>query len=94
MGIWEALMMFAFGFSWPMQIIKTVRTKNPAGKSLLFLFLIFGGYVAGIIHKLTVHYDWVIFIYALNLLMVGTDLVLTLYYKHLNATAAKAGKEA
>ena len=41
MGIWEALMMFAFGFSWPMQIIKTVRTKNPAGKSLVFLFLIF-----------------------------------------------------
>lgn len=89
MGIWEALMMIAFGFSWPMQIIKTIRTKNPAGKSLLFLFLIFGGYVAGIIHKITGNCDWVIFIYALNLLMVGTDLAFTLYYKSRIALAEK-----
>ena len=82
MGIWEALMMAAFGFSWPMQIMKTYKTKNPAGKSLMFLFLIFGGYAAGIVHKLTVHYNWVFWIYLLNLLMVGTDLTLTLYYKN------------
>ena len=85
MGIWEALMMAAFGFSWPMQIMKTYKTKNPSGKSLMFLFLIFGGYAAGIVHKLTVHYNWVFWIYLLNLLMVGTDLALTLYYKQLLA---------
>ena len=90
MGIWEALMMAAFGFSWPMQIMKTYKTKNPAGKSLAFLFLIFFGYGAGIIHKLTVHYNWVFWIYLLNLIMVGTDLTLTLYYKH---RIAKSGKE-
>ncbi len=90
MGIWEALMMAAFGFSWPMQIMKTYKTKNPAGKSLMFLFLIFGGYGAGIVHKLTVHYNWVFWIYLLNLIMVGTDLTLTLYYKH---RIAKSGKE-
>ena len=81
MGIWEALMMAAFGFSWPMQIRKTYTSKNTAGKSLLFLFLVFGGYIAGIIHKITVNYDWVIWIYILNLLMVGTDLSLTIYYR-------------
>ena len=75
-------MMAAFGFSWPMQIMKTYKTKNPAGKSLMFLCLIFGGYGAGIVHKLTVHYNWVFWIYLLNLIMVGTDLTLTLYYKH------------
>ena len=83
-------MMAAFGFSWPMQIMKTYKTKNPAGKSLMFLFLIFGGYAAGIVHKLTVHYNWVFWIYLLNLIMVGTDLTLTLYYKH---RLAKSGKE-
>ena len=85
MGIWEAMMMAAFGFSWPMQIVKTCRTKNPAGKSIWFLCLVFMGYISGIVHKLTCNLDWVIWIYILNLLMVGTDLTLTLYYKSKNA---------
>lgn len=89
MGIWEAMMMLTFGFSWPMQITKTIRSKSTAGKSLLFLCLVFCGYIAGVIHKLTVHYDWVIWIYTINLLMVGTDLTLTLYFRYKEAQAKK-----
>ena len=32
----EAAMLICFGASWPFAIIKTVRAKNPAGKSYLF----------------------------------------------------------
>ena len=35
----EALMVIAFGISWPMNIVKSVRARTAKGKS--FLFLIF-----------------------------------------------------
>jgi len=39
------------------------------------------GYLSGILHKLLFSLDWVIALYALNLLMVATDLYL--YYRYL-----------
>ncbi len=42
-SIFEALMLICFGFSWPFAIMKTVKVKNPAGKSYIFLFLIIIG---------------------------------------------------
>ena len=36
-SVWEVIMLICFGFSWPFAILKTVRVKNPAGKSYLFL---------------------------------------------------------
>ena len=86
MGIFEAVMLFCFGASWPLAIYKTVKTKNPIGKSLPFLYLVFIGYASGICHKLfTPHaFNWVIYLYIMNLLLVGTDIVLTKYYIHKN----------
>ena len=46
-SVWEVIMMVCFGFSWPFAIVKTIRAKNPAGKSYLFLTLIIVGYAAG-----------------------------------------------
>ena len=81
--ILEAMMLLAFGVSWPAQIIKTIRVKNPKGKSLAFLYLVLCGYACGLIGKFLLpdwKSNWVIYIYILDLLMVATDTVLTHYY--------------
>ena len=81
-SIWEVIMMVCFGFSWPFAIVKTVKAKNPAGKSYLFLTMIIIGYAAGCVHKLLHKMDWVFALYVINALMVATDMVLCLYYQH------------
>lgn len=78
-NIFEAIMMLCFGASWPVSIWKTVKVKNPIGKSVIFLWLVEIGYLSGIIYKLS-HPDWVIALYCLNALMVGADLFLVLRY--------------
>ncbi len=75
----EGLMLLCFGASWPAAIIKTVRAKNPAGKSILFLSLLLLGYVAGITWRI-LDYSPIVWFYLLNTGMVATDLGLTLYY--------------
>lgn len=76
--IFEILMIVAFGASWPMNVMKSIKTKSTKGKSIVFLVLIFVGYIFGIISKLTAQtFKWyVMFFYVLNLIMVGTDIVL------------------
>ena len=81
-SIFEIIMLVCFGFSWPFAIIKTIRVKNPAGKSYLFMSLVIIGYIAGCIHKILYSRDFVFWLYLLNTLLVATDLVLCLYYKH------------
>lgn len=82
MNIFEAIMMLCFGASWPFSIWKTIKVKNPVGKSIIFLWLVEIGYLAGIIYKLS-RPDWVIALYALNAAMVGTDLYLVVKYRKL-----------
>ena len=78
--ICEAIMMICFGASWPAQIVKTIRVKNPVG-SFLFLSLILCGYIAGVIFKLTPgRRDAVIWLYIINALMVLTDMLLSIHY--------------
>lgn len=82
--ILEIIMVVSFGASWPFNVVKSYRARTTKGKSLLFLLLIFFGYIAGIASKfLNEAYmasfaeKWyVVIFYILNLIMVGTDLVL------------------
>jgi len=80
--VFEALMLICFGVSWPVAIIKTLRTRRVEGKSLAFLSLIVVGYLAGIASKITVALQsgtfpaWVIWLYALNTLLVCVDMYL------------------
>ena len=53
----EILMLISFGFSWPMNVIKSIKSRTAKGKSLWFLVLILFGYVCGIISKLTAHHS-------------------------------------
>ena len=74
----EICMIVAFGFSWPMNVIKSYKARTTKGKSLAFLVLIFSGYICGIASKLLApSFKWyVLFFYVLNFLMIATDLVL------------------
>lgn len=81
--ILEIIMIVAFGFSWPNNIITTLKNKSTKGKSLAFLLLIDFGYLCGIIGKiLGGNIVWyVMFFYVLNFVMVSVDLCLYFYYK-------------
>ncbi len=82
--LFEIIMVLSFGASWPFNVMKSYKARTTKGKSLLFLLLIFFGYIAGIISKLinTQYMEnfadkwYVLFFYCLNLLMVGADLCL------------------
>lgn len=76
MSIFEIIMLVCFGAAWPASIVKSWRSKSTNGKSILFLFIIFTGYISGILHKWFYRYDPVIFLYILNSLMVLTDMLL------------------
>lgn len=81
MSIFELIMLCCFGFSWPVSVYKTYRTKNVEGKSLVFSMAIWIGYISGIIHKLSYSRDIVLAIYIFNLSCVSLDLFLYLYYQ-------------
>lgn len=51
---------------------------------MIFLWLVEIGYLSGIIYKIA-NPDWVIALYILNAVMVGTDLVLTYRYRGMRA---------
>ena len=85
----EALMLLCFAASWPFSIAKALRTKVVAGKSPMFMGIIEMGYVAGILYKLSGTPDFVLALYVLNLLVVGTDLFLYFRYRN-NRPAAPA----
>lgn len=83
MSIFEIGMLLCFGASWPFAVIKTYKTKNVKGKSILFLSLVFIGYIFGIINKLVTHPDPVIYLYVLNGLLVFADITLWFNYRNL-----------
>lgn len=82
MSVLEAGMMLCFGSSWPFQVSKTYKTKNVKGKSILFLWLVETGYILGMLHHIIYAPDKVIWLYLLNFLLVGSDMVL--YYRYRN----------
>lgn len=59
-SIWEILFLLCFAVSWPISIVRSLRTKVVIGKSPIFMSLIILGYIFGIIHKLLYYRDIVI----------------------------------
>jgi hypothetical protein len=87
--LFEAMMLICFGVSWPISIAKALRTRFVRGKSPLFMVLVVIGYASGVTHKLlnppvaaTGLARYVIWLYALNLVMVLTDLMLYYRFRH------------
>ena len=77
-------MLICFGVSWPIALIKTYTTKSVKGKSFLFLFLVLLGYIFGVLHKLIYNFDYVIWLYIINGLLVLADMTLWFIYKDNN----------
>jgi hypothetical protein len=80
MSIFELIMMLCFGAAWPVSIYKSLKAKSIEGKSVLFLYIILIGYIAGVTHKIMYSYDFIIYLYILNGVMVLTDILL--YYRN------------
>ncbi len=87
MSIFEIGMLVCFGAAWPASIAKSYRSRSTEGKSIVFLIILFIGYIFGILHKLIYRYDIVIFLYMLNSLMVFTDIVLFFRNKKIEHSA-------
>ncbi len=79
-SVFEILMLICFACSWPVSIVKALKTKVVIGKSPVFMMIIIIGYIFGIIHKIMYNFDWVVYLYALNMLIVSFDLFLYFRY--------------
>jgi len=76
MSPFEALMLLCFGAAWPFSIYRSYKSKSTQGKSFLFMVILVIGYLSGIIHKWFYSFDYVIFLYILNAMMVSVDILL------------------
>ena len=79
--LFEAFMVICFGISWPVSIIKSLRSKTVKGKSLVFILFVAIGYVCGITSKLvsgTITYVFIF--YVINFFMVSFDI--GLYFRN------------
>lgn len=90
----EVLMLVCFGAAWPFSIAKSYTSRKNAGKSILFLFILVLGYASGIVHKLCYHQDRVVWLYALNGLMVTVDIALYFRNMRIEKSAGRAGGNA
>lgn len=82
-SILETVMLVCFGFSWPLNVIKTYRAKTAKGTSLLFILLIITGYIAGISAKLiSGQINYVLIAYILNLAIVSLNLIV--YFRNVS----------
>ena len=87
MSIFEAGMLICFGVSWPFALYKTWKTKRTEGKSRVFLWFVFVGYLSGIAHKIINSPDVVICLYVLNAAMVFADILLVYRYRKFATTS-------
>jgi hypothetical protein len=81
MNIFEIIMMVCFGSSWPFSIYKSYTSRSTQGKSVVFLYIVSAGYLAGVLHKIYYSFDFIIIFYVINLLLVITDTIL--FYRNL-----------
>ena len=80
MSVFEGLMLVCFGAAWPFSIYKLYVTRQTAGKSVLFSWIVLTGYLCGITHKLLFNLDPILYLYLLNAVMVMLDI--GLYYRN------------
>ncbi len=76
MSVFEIIMLICFGSAWPFSIYRSWKSESVKGKSLVFLIIVMGGYLAGILHKVFYNYDNVIYLYIANLSLVMIDTAL------------------
>ncbi len=92
-SIFETLMIVCFGLSWPLSIVRTLRTKSAKGKSPFFMIFIVIGYLCGIVAKLLTHtYNLAFWFYFPNVILVSTEIFLYFHYRRREHTCADCPK--
>ena len=85
--IFEAGMLVCFGFAWPLDILRTLRTRRVEGKSVAFMGLILLGYLSGLAAKFLraggtgAWPETVTLLYTLNAALVAVDIALVLRFR-------------
>ncbi len=75
--ILEMVMLLCFGISWPLSVYKSYKSRSAAGKSFIFLFAVWIGYVAGISSKIiSGAISFAFYFYILNIIVVSADIIL------------------
>ena len=88
--VFEMMMLVCFGLSWPFNIAKSLRSRTAKGKSVLFEIMIIIGYLFGVAGKLIDgNITYVLAFYALDILLVSTDLILTFRNRKLDREREK-----
>ena len=82
MSHFEIIMLLCFASAWPFSIYKSYTSRQTAGKSLLFMYTIEIGYIAGMSHKFVYNMDGVFYLYLFNFSLVLIDI--GLYYRNLS----------
>lgn len=86
----EMLMLICFGLSWPFNIAKSLRARTARGKSVIFEICVIIGYLCGLAGKfISGNITYVVAFYILDILMVTTDLCLTLRNRKLDLMEQK-----
>lgn len=81
--LFEVFMLICFGISWPISVVKSIKSKSTGGKSLVFTVVIIIGYVCGITSKIMAgNLTYVLWLYVINLIIVSVDLVVFVINKH------------
>lgn len=74
--ILESIMLICFGCSWPVSVIRNIRSRTAKSMSLGFILLIISGYIAGIASKIySGSFTYVLVVYIFNLIAVSANLV-------------------
>ena len=78
-------MLVCFGVSWPFNIAKSLRSRTAKGKSVIYEILVVVGYLFGLTAKFILgDMNYVVVFYIIDILMVATDLGLTLRNRRLD----------
>ena len=77
--IFETIMLICFGISWPISVVKSIKSRSAKGKSLVVTIAIIIGYCAGIAGKIcSGAINYVFWLYILNLAVVTLDLIISI----------------
>ena len=96
LDILEAAMIFCFGISWPISIHKSWVSRTAKGKSVIFEFFIWLGYVFGIIRKVLqiqsgAVTNWLFYLafafYIINIVEITIDMILWVRNRRLDMAA-------
>ncbi len=87
----ETIMLICFGASWPISVMKNIKSKTAKSMSLQFILLIIFGYLAGITAKIiTNQINFVLVVYLINLVFVSVNLVVYFVNKRYDKLAEQA----